>query len=433
MPRRPRGRRAAADRRGAGEPGDLRGHADRRRRAAVDPGAGRGRPGRSGGVVSAAARSGRASGRMRILVTGSSGHLGEALVRVLGADGLEVVGLDVLPSPCTAIVGSVADRAVVRRAIAGRRRGGARGDAAQAARRLPPPPGLRRHERHRHAQPARGGGRRRASAGSSSRARRATFGRALTPPAGAPAAWITEDVAPVPQQHLRRHQGRGRGPVRARPPRPRAAVRRAADVALLPRGRRPRATSAPRTTTLNLKVNELLYRRVDLEDVVGAHRLALDRAPEIGFARLHHQRDHAVRPRGPRRPAASTPRPSCGGGAPRTRRSTPPAAGGCSRRSTASTSTTRARDLLGWTPRYDFAAALERLAAGRTRAASSRSRSARRATTPSRSGRTRRAERVRACDRRRVTRVAARRRVAPRPRGAGSCGRRPSRPPGSHD
>jgi UDP-glucose 4-epimerase len=35
----------------------------------------------------------------------------------------------------------------------------------------------------------------------------------------------------------------------------------------------------------NLKVNELLYRRVDLEDVVSAHRLALDRAPEIGFGR----------------------------------------------------------------------------------------------------------------------------------------------------
>ena len=35
----------------------------------------------------------------------------------------------------------------------------------------------------------------------------------------------------------------------------------------------------------NLKVNELLYRRVDLEDVVGAHRLALERAPEIGFGR----------------------------------------------------------------------------------------------------------------------------------------------------
>ena len=36
---------------------------------------------------------------------------------------------------------------------------------------------------------------------------------------------------------------------------------------------------------LNLKVNELLYRRVDIEDVVSAHLLALERAPTIGFGR----------------------------------------------------------------------------------------------------------------------------------------------------
>jgi nucleoside-diphosphate-sugar epimerase len=35
----------------------------------------------------------------------------------------------------------------------------------------------------------------------------------------------------------------------------------------------------------NLKVNELLYRRADLEDIVDAHRLALDRAPDLGFGR----------------------------------------------------------------------------------------------------------------------------------------------------
>ena len=56
---------------------------------------------------------------MRVLVTGSSGHLGEALCRVLAADGVEAVGVDTLPSPYTTIVGSVADRPTVRRAIAG--------------------------------------------------------------------------------------------------------------------------------------------------------------------------------------------------------------------------------------------------------------------------------------------------------------------------
>jgi len=43
--------------------------------------------------------------RGRILVTGCAGHLGEALVRVLVTRGAEVVGLDVLDSPFTTVVG----------------------------------------------------------------------------------------------------------------------------------------------------------------------------------------------------------------------------------------------------------------------------------------------------------------------------------------
>src|SRR5438105_1566185 len=56
---------------------------------------------------------------MKILVTGSSGHLGEALVRTLRGMGREVVGLDILAGPFTTMVGSVADRACVERAMAG--------------------------------------------------------------------------------------------------------------------------------------------------------------------------------------------------------------------------------------------------------------------------------------------------------------------------
>jgi len=35
----------------------------------------------------------------------------------------------------------------------------------------------------------------------------------------------------------------------------------------------------------NVKVNEYLHRRVDIEDVVSAHRLAAERAPAIGFGK----------------------------------------------------------------------------------------------------------------------------------------------------
>ena len=50
---------------------------------------------------------------MKILVTGSAGHLGEALMRTLRAKQVEAVGVDVLDSPFTDIRGSIADRAVV--------------------------------------------------------------------------------------------------------------------------------------------------------------------------------------------------------------------------------------------------------------------------------------------------------------------------------
>jgi len=56
---------------------------------------------------------------MRVLVTGSAGHLGEALVRTLQGQSYDVVGLDVLDSPFTACVGSIVDRDFVRDSMKG--------------------------------------------------------------------------------------------------------------------------------------------------------------------------------------------------------------------------------------------------------------------------------------------------------------------------
>jgi UDP-glucose 4-epimerase len=56
---------------------------------------------------------------VRILVTGSAGHLGEALVRSLREAGEDVVGLDLLHSAYTDVPASVTDRAAVRKAMAG--------------------------------------------------------------------------------------------------------------------------------------------------------------------------------------------------------------------------------------------------------------------------------------------------------------------------
>jgi nucleoside-diphosphate-sugar epimerase len=56
---------------------------------------------------------------MRVLVTGSAGHLGEALVRTLRDLKNEVIGLDILASPFTTNVGSITDRAFVERCMNG--------------------------------------------------------------------------------------------------------------------------------------------------------------------------------------------------------------------------------------------------------------------------------------------------------------------------
>jgi UDP-glucose 4-epimerase len=299
---------------------------------------------------------------MRVLVTGSSGHLGEALMRVLGADErLDLVGLDVLPSPYTTVVGSVADRALVRACM----------DRVQAV----------VHAATLHKPHVASNGRQdfvdtnvtgtlnlleEAVAAGAGRfvftSSTTTFGRALTPPPGAPAAWITEDVVPVPKniygvtktaaEDLCElfHRERGLPCVILRTsrffpePDDRDDVRAAYD-------------------DLNLKVNELLYRRVDLEDVVSAHRLALERAPEIGFARL------VV--------SATTPFTRAdlallGADAPAVvRRLFPDYEATYARRGWSMLPridrvyvNDRARALLGWAPRHDFRFALDRLAAG---------------------------------------------------------------------
>jgi UDP-glucose 4-epimerase len=52
-----------------------------------------------------------------VLVTGSSGYLGAALVRRFERDGTPVVGLDPVPAPTTRAVGTAADRDLVRRIL----------------------------------------------------------------------------------------------------------------------------------------------------------------------------------------------------------------------------------------------------------------------------------------------------------------------------
>src|SRR4051794_33479768 len=56
---------------------------------------------------------------MAILVTGSAGHLGEALMRTLLAAAYPAIGLDVKHSAFTDRVGSIADRKFVKQCMPG--------------------------------------------------------------------------------------------------------------------------------------------------------------------------------------------------------------------------------------------------------------------------------------------------------------------------
>lgn len=220
---------------------------------------------------------------MTILVTGSTGHLGEALMRTLSAQGRPALGLDLLAGPYTHQVGSITDRALVRRCL----------DGATAVLHTATlhKPHVATHAAQDFVDTNVTGTlvllEEAVAAGVASFVFTSTtsaFGAALTPLAGAPAAWIDETVRPVPKNIY-------------------GVTKTAAeDLCELTHRRHGLACLILRTSRffpeeddsravrdaygdVNAKANEFLFRRVDLEDAATAHLAALERASAIGFAR----------------------------------------------------------------------------------------------------------------------------------------------------
>ena len=204
-------------------------------------------------------------------------------MRVLPRHSHELTGLDILESGLTDRVGSICERDFVRRSLEGM-------DAVIHAATLHKPH-VASHGRQEFIDTNLTGTLNLLEAASAAGVSRfiyisttSTFGRALTPAEGDPAAWITERVPPVPRniygttkkaaedlcEVVHREQGLPCLVLRTSrffpEPDDRDDVRAGYD-------------------DLNIKVNELLYRRIDLEDLVEVVRLALDRAPAIGFDR----------------------------------------------------------------------------------------------------------------------------------------------------
>lgn len=240
-----------------------------------------------------------------ILVTGSSGHLGEALVRTLRSAGRPVRGIDIKPSPFTDAVGSIGDRAFVKANMVAVR------EVIHTATLHKPHVGTHSYEDF-VATNINGTLillEESITAGVDAFVFTSTtsaFGAALTPAPGEPAAWITESVTPVPKNiygvtkiaaeklcelFYRKHQ---------------------LPVVVLRTSRffpeaDDNAAIRERFSTANAQVNELLYRRGDVEDMVSAHLCALARAPAIGFntyivsalTPLTHEHLHALRENAP--------------------------------------------------------------------------------------------------------------------------------------
>jgi UDP-glucose 4-epimerase len=219
----------------------------------------------------------------RILVTGSSGHLGEALMRVFAGHGQDAVGLDAKPSAYTTFAGSVADRALLHEAL-----DGATGVIHAAALHKPH---VATHSRRDFVETNVAGTLALLEAAEAAgvgafvfTSTTSAFGAALRPGPGEPAAWIDEDVVPIPRNiyGVTKLAAEGLVELFAREGRLPAVILRTSR--FFPEDDDDREVRAIFETP-NVQANELLARRADIADMVEAHLLALAAAPRLGFGR----------------------------------------------------------------------------------------------------------------------------------------------------
>ena len=209
--------------------------------------------------------------------------MGEALMRVLREEGKDVLGIDILPSPCTDQVGSIADKNFVRKNM--------QGITHVLHTATLHKPHVATHEQQQFIDTNITGTLNLLEASVENGVRSfiftsttSTFGDALIPGPETPAAWITEDVVPIPkniygvtktaaedlcQLFNRNHQL------------PCLVLKTSR---FFPEEDDDSAI-ATNYADANAKANEYLYRRVDTEDVVSAHLLAMEKAPQIGFSK----------------------------------------------------------------------------------------------------------------------------------------------------
>jgi UDP-glucose 4-epimerase len=298
---------------------------------------------------------------VKVLVTGSAGHLGEALVRILRDSQHEVVSVDILPSPFTTCVGSITNPLLIANCMTG-----VEAVIHTAALHRPH---IDTHSQQHFVEANVSGTlnllEQAVSAGVKSFVFTSTtsvFGDALVPPTGAPAAWITEEVKSIPKNIYGVTKEAAENLCQL-------FHRNAALPCIVLRISRffPEEDFDQQVQEAypndNMKVNEYLYRRIDLEDAVSACLLAAERAPNIGFDRYIVS---ATTPFGLRDlPMLRTAAPLV------VQRLVPDFAEQYAHRGWKMVRgidrvyvNARARNMLGWHPRYDFKLLIENLRSG---------------------------------------------------------------------
>lgn len=220
---------------------------------------------------------------MTILVTGSAGHLGEAVLRILRRRGSPARGVDLKPSPFTDAVGSIVDPDFVRAQMDG--------VAAIIHAATLHKPHVATHSRQAFVDANVTGTlnllESATAAGVKSFVFTSTtsaFGSQLRPEAGQAAVWVTEELPPVPKNIY------GTTKLMAESLCELFFRDRGLPVVVLRTSRFfPEDDDDPAMRSAypldNAQANELLYRRLDIADAVNAHLLAVERAPKLGFGR----------------------------------------------------------------------------------------------------------------------------------------------------
>ena len=231
---------------------------------------------------------------MTALVTGSSGHLGEALVRTLRDRGSPVIGLDVAPSPFTDQVGSIVDEDVVQACVRDI-------DVVYHTATLHKPH-VATHSEQQFVATNVAGTLNLLQAAVAARVRAfvftsttSTFGAAMNPAPGQPAVWVTESLPPVPKniygvtkvaaEHLCELYHRRDG----------LACLVLKTSRFFPEPDDDPAVRA-RFPSANAQANEFLTRRVEIEDLVAAHLLAAEQAQDLAFGRYVISATSPLRP-----------------------------------------------------------------------------------------------------------------------------------------